>query len=285
MKMPLIMWKPFQRSLPLAAGALSAVLSLAYGVSWGHPVFENLGPPLQPKPVPISVVTPTPDGSFHLAWAAVRSPERKGLLGVDVGTGKTTWIDLGAWDYGRIFLTRAPNGHLYLYTGDPAHFLKLNTETLELTDLSAPASRASYTMAGALAPDGRFYTCSFPKTHLVSVDTATDEITNHGALANDARNKYAIQVLASEANIVYVAIGLHHAEVWAFDPASGEKAQILPPFMGKPPDRVRLHPGEDGGVYVELEGRPFRCLPNGVEPVDSLPDARSELESRRVGDW
>lgn len=280
-----------QGTRPIKAAAACLCLALVSGgIMFAEgpdhvPVFENLGPPLKPKPVPVSVVTPAPDGSSHLAWAEVRSPERKGLLGVDVNTGKSTWIDLAAWDYGHIFLTRAPNGHLYLYTGAPAHFLKVDAKTHKLTDLGAPAATASYTMDAALAPDGRFFTCSFPKTHLVSVDTTTDQIVDHGALSTDARNKYATGIAVSDENIVYVAIGLHHAEVWAFDPATGRKKQILPRATGKAPDRARLTLGEDGQVYAAVGGKIFRCGPEGVDLVDTAPSERSELEERRAGDW
>jgi streptogramin lyase len=248
-------------------------------------MFENLGRPLKPLPVSIEVVTPTPKGSGHIAWSAIRTADRKGLMGTDVSRGKSTWVDLSKWDYGRIFLTRAPNGHLYLYTGSPGRFFKLDTSTLRLMDLGAPASKASYTMGAALAPDGRFYSCSYPKTSLVCVDTNTDQVFTFGRLSRDPRNKYATGIAVSDDNIVYVATGLHHAELWSYDPATESKTQILPDEVCQADDRVKVTLGEDGHVYATAAGATFRCRGDAVQPIERTPARRAFPERLQAGEW
>jgi len=246
--------------------------------------FENLGRPLKPKPVAIETVTRDKRGR-RVAWGAVVSPERKGLIGVDVETGKSLWVGLEEFRYGRINLTRAKNGHLYLYTGNPGRFFKYDVNTRTLVDLGVPAEPASYTMGAAVGPDGKFYVGSYPKTTVVCVDPSTDRTESLGPMTADPRDKYVLQTVVSDDNVVYVAVGLHHAELWAYDRRNDVKRQVLPTDISEAFDRVRISVSMDGQVYGRAGDRAFRCQPSTIELVERTPPERSNVPFRRVGDY
>lgn len=246
--------------------------------------FEDLGRPLNPKPLPISVVTRDRAGR-QLAWGEVTSPERKGLVGVDIETGAATWIDLARYDYGRINLPRADNGHLYLYTGRPGRFLKLDVNTGDLHDLGVPAQPASYTMGGAVGPDGVFYVGSYPNTTVVCVDPATDNTASLGAMTEDPRNKYVIDTAVSQDNVVFVAVGLHHAELWAYRRSTAERQQIVPQAISAEHDRMRVWTADDGHVYGRAGDAHFRCYPDRIVAIDEAPQPRPDTAKRMAGDF
>jgi len=270
---------------------MTAILLTAAGGGAQDLVFENLGPPLTPKAVPMRVVTVGRVGTT-MAWGPVVAPDRYGVVGVDLDTGRSTWLDLA--DYGRygIRMTRAANGFLYFHMGNPAHFFKYDHEAKTLIDLGCPASPGRYTIDDATGPDGVFWVGSYPATYLTSLDPRDDTIANHGRLAEDPREKYVASTAVSDDNVVYCALGMHHAEVWAYHPDTGAKRQILPDELTALNGYFHLRLCEDGRVYgfpsgyggQRTEAR-FRCLPDGIEYVEELPPLREEPPLNRAGDY
>lgn len=269
--------RPTQSSL-----AASVALAMAVCIAHAQYSFEDLGRPLEPKPLPVGVVTGSAETGFT-AWGTMLSPDGKGLVGVNTATGEMTWVDMGQWDYGSINITRAANGDLYLYTGDPGRFFRYRVAEGQLVDLGVPDQPASYTMGGAVGPDGRFYVGSYPQTRVVYVDPATDRIGSLGQMSEDLRCKYILQTAVSDDNIVYAAVGLHHAELWAVPVATGQKKQLLPEQVSSGCDRVTLLVGEDGRVYGKGAGKLFVCSAEGIKYVDAFPPERSMVQLRRAG--
>lgn len=238
--------------------------------------FENLGPPMQANPVPIEAVTKNGRGEV-VAWGTLTDPDRFAVVGVGVESGKTIELDLSRYRRSsQIRIARGVSGHLYIYAGHAARFFKYDVDEHQLIDLGRPASPARYILGHAFGPDGRFYVGSYPATHLVAVDTRTDEIQHIGRISDDERLKYIIRPAVSDDNVVYVPVGLHHAELWACDPNTGERRQILPENMMQQQGYVDLFLAEDGQVYGKAFGQKFRCLRNRIEFVENLPAPRDD---------
>ena len=246
--------------------------------------FEPLGRPLTPMAAEIALTTPGPDGRVQ-AWAVVEAPEMYGVIGVSVDTGETQWIDLADYGYGHIQITSTPSGKLYLYAGNPGHFLKYDIASKELTDLGAPARDTVYWLGQAVGPDGKLFVGVGLGARLVYVDPATDEIKNLGSMADDPKNRYLLHPVVSDANVLYGPIGLHHPALVACDVKSGQSRQILPEELKTGSGMVSVWVADDGQVYGERSGRQFRCHPDRIEYIEGAPPARSTDLVRQAGDY
>jgi len=271
------MWPRCVRLAAAVMLALAAVAPNAAVAADGEYIFENLGAPMVPREIPIEAVTVSADGQT-IAWGSLSDPDHFAVIGVDAATGASIRLDLMRYKRSsQIRMVRGRSGHLYLYAGSPARYFKYDVDRRELVDLGRPASPARYVNGHALAPDGRFYVGSYPATNLVSVDTATDRTHAAGRMADDPRQKYIVLPAVSDDNIVYVPVGLHHAELWAYNPATGEKRQILTDDLMRNQGVVKVFLADDGQVYGEGFGSQFRCHPDRIEPVSTLPAPREDL--------
>ncbi|MGD9495472.1 MAG: hypothetical protein AB7Y46_04080 [Armatimonadota bacterium] len=235
-------------------------------------VFENLGVPTMESGHALSFTTQHPDG-YWIAWAPHEAPDFQGLFGVRLDSGEYFLLDLSMFGSSHVAATAGRDGSIYAYVGSPsAHFLRIDPATREVTDLGAPAENASYFSQGAMGPDGRYWVGSYPRATLVWVDTNTGETGEVGRLPSDERNKYQFPSCAvSDDNIVYCPVGLHHQELYAYSPATGEKAQILPAEITALAGSPRVWKGADGQVYGRSGSTEFLCTPNGIKPVDAAP--------------
>ncbi len=195
------------------------------------------------------------------------------MLGVRLDTGEYFLVDLSMFGSSHVSPTVGHDGDIYAYVGRPdAHFVRIDPATREVTDLGAPAQNAHYFSSGAMGPDGRFWVGSYPRATLVWVDTNTGEIGEVGRLTDDRRNKYQFPSCAvSDDNIVYCPVGLHHQELYAHNPATGESTQILPDEMTARSGSPRVWRAADGRVYGRSGGTEFLCTPTGIEPVEEAP--------------
>lgn len=266
------------------AGLICLVLVASVAVA--EPTFERIGMPCVIKALPLQFVAPDGDGNY-IAWGDFESPDERAIIGVNIETGETTRVDVGMYGFTHIAMTHGADGRIYLYTGKPAHFLAYDMDTGELEDLGIPASPAFYLGYGQMGPDGKtYYIGSYPGTHLVSVDTETGETTHHAKIAEDPKEKYLWpNVAVSDAGIVYCPIGLHHKELWSYNPATGEKQQILPPELTEKQGRPGVWLAEDGNVYGKAWETRFMCRPDRiVTDVEILPAAPEYRPPSRVAD-
>ena len=260
--------------LAVLAAQMATTAGAAETTRVGDYVFEELGRPITPKAVDIGAVTTDAAGKAT-AWGVVESPDQFGVIGIDVVSGKSKWIDLRQFGESHIRLHRAENGKLYMYVGSPdGHFVSYDPATAELADLGAPAPDTSYVLHHGIGMDGKMYVGSFPDARLVRLDPATDTVEDLGRIPEDPKEKYIIRTEISDDNWVYCAVGLHHAELWAVNPETREKAQILPDDMTALQGTVAIQLGEDGRVYGKKGGEWFRCTRTGIEMVDAAPPVR-----------
>ncbi len=238
----------FQPNLALL---LCAALCVTVGSSaLAEPQFERIGMPCVIKQLGVWFVAPDGKGG-HMAWGDFESPDQRAIIGANIETGETTWVDVGMFRFTHIAMTLGADGRIYVYTGNPSHFLAYDMATGELEDLGAPAEPANYFSKGQMGPDGKTYWIgSYPGTHLVSVNTETGETKHHAKIAEDPLENYIWPQLAvADDGIVYCPVGLHHKELWSYDPASGEKHQILPEeFLGEQ-GCPSVWLADDGAVY------------------------------------
>jgi outer membrane protein assembly factor BamB len=246
---------------------------------------EPLGEPVKIGALGVSLVTPHPAG-YHISWFGYESSDKMGVLSVRTDNGETAWYDLMGYGKSHIQMALGSDGALYIYAGNPAHFLRLEVVDGKLTDLGIPASPASYWMGTSLAQgsDGTVYVGSYPRTYLVACDTRTGKVRSLGRISDDEKERYIISVAVSADNQVYCGIGLHHRELWWVDPATGTKKQLLPAEMTEAQGSPQVWTAADGQVYGASGTTKFRCTPQGIEVMAETP-GRAAAEMRRAGDF
>jgi len=126
----------------------------------------------------------------------------------------------------------------------------------------------------------------YPTAHVVWCDPATDETKDLGRMPDDPRQMYGYPPAVDGDNrMLYVPVGLHHLEVWAYDLRIGKKRQILPPELTKKQGNPEVYRGSDGRVYGRAYEWQFLCKPDGIEYVDTLPAAaRTSPYPKEVGE-
>lgn len=250
-----------------------ALAALGIMANAGAYTFEKLGEPCWIRELGLTAVTQDPDG-YYLAWGRYEDATSRYIVGVRVDTGECTWVDVKAFGVSHISMEKGADGNLYIYTGNPAHFLRYDVTKRELIDLGCPATPANYFGPGAMGPDGTFYMGSYPATHLVACDTRTGEIRHLAKIAEDPLQCYIWPVPAvSNDGIVYCPVGLHHRELWSYDTRTGEKKQILPEDHTQLQGCPQVWKAEDGQVYGKSDSLTFLCRPDAVVPMQEVPKA------------
>lgn len=265
--------------------ALVTCLAVCGTAVAAEPQFEQIGMPCVIKYLQLQFVAPDGDGGY-MAWGDFESPDERAIIGVEIETGATTRVDVGKWGFSHIAMTLGADGRIYVYVGNPARFLAYDMQTGELEDLGSPVSPANYFSTGQMASDGKtYYIGSYPGTHLVSVDTETGEITHHAKITDDPKEKYIWPRLAvADDGIVYCPVGLHHRELWSYNPDTGEKQQILPEEFTEQQGSPSVWLAEDGNVYGKAGDTRFLCRPDGVEVMENVPSAVDKHAPGREAD-
>ena len=222
------------------------------------------------------------------AWASYETHDRFALVGVRLGNGKTTWMDINRFGEPptrarHVQMMAGSDGNLYAFAGVPGRFLKYDVTKRELIDLGVPAEKASYWLGADVGPDGKFYIGTYPNTEVVRCDPATGKIENLGRLTEDDRLKYVSHPVVSDDNIVYCPVGMEHGELWALDLKTGVRKQILPESMLKTQGKPEVWRGKDGRVYGAWTGVKFRCTPDAIVPGEESP-MTARNNPRYVGD-
>jgi outer membrane protein assembly factor BamB len=247
---------------------------------------EDLGQPVWVRDLEMHCVTRNAAGVLE-AWGRYETNDKFAMVGVRLDDGKLTWVDvshLGLPPNARhIWMISAADGNLYAFTAKPGRFLKYDVTTRTLHDLGVPSQSASYCQGYAVGPDGKFYIGTYPDTELVQCDPATGKVKNLGRLATDEQLKYVPHPVVSDDNVVYCPVGLHHGELWAFDPRTGERRQILPKSMLKEQGSPEVWRGEDGRVYGKWVGEKFLCTPTSIVVGKTSP-TKARSNPLAVGD-
>jgi outer membrane protein assembly factor BamB len=263
----------------VALGLFAATVLVAAAAT---PVVEDLGEPVRLRTLALPEVTGRASGRY-IAWGTYETAEKNALVGINVQTGAVTWVDVTAFGRSHLRLTKAADGTLIVYTGNPGHFLRYDPEQRALLDLGVPAKGASYWLGHTVGPDGRIYVGTFPNAVLVRCDPRTGKVDQLGQLATDRKQSYITTPAVSADNVVYCPVGLHHRELWSVDAVSGEKKQILPAAMTQAQGAPTVWTAADGNVYGRSGATEFRCRRDGIEVGPTLPP-RPEGSAKRAGD-
>lgn len=254
----------------LLAAMLGAGLAATLAAAPRFGEIEDLGRPIQSGSYPVQGVTRDAGGRVT-TWIPIRLADRIGFVGIDTATGKSTWISTA--DYGsRMILLRTWQNRVYLVQGgQPARVLRYDPATGEQKSFPLPVNISYFVNSSAdFTPDGKLFIGSYPDTALSWFDPATGKTGTLGRVSPDEKQKYILQVLADRAGTVYFSAGLHHPEVWSYQPATGEKRQILPEKFLQSSDRANLTVS-GGDVYSWMGGERYRCRPDRMELVEAIP--------------
>jgi len=258
---------------------ISCLLATLTGVVTLAPLFENLGKPVAERSLSFNYVTEGPDGNL-VAWAILRGEEEQGAIGIDTVTGKVHRVDLQQYGASNVRLAKGPDGALYVFAGQPGRYFRYQPVSGELTELGQPSPAASYWMRQNVSRDHVFYVGTYPRAELVACDMKTGAIRTVAALNDDPSQKYIIDCAPDEHDgWVYCAVGLHHRELWAVNPADGSKRQILPEKLTAAQGAPEVWTATDGSVYGRSGPTTFRCFPDRIEPGD-VPPSRGPDRAR-----
>ena len=246
------------------------------------PQFTDLGKPVAEKSLSFSYVTNGPDGNL-VAWAILRGEESQGAVGIDTVTGKVHRVELRKYGSSNIRLAKGADGQLYLFAGQPGRYFRYDPLSGELTELGKPSEKASYWMRQAVSTDDVFYVGTYPRAELVACDMKTGAVRTVAALNDDNRELYVIDCAPDDHDgWVYCAVGLHHQELWAVNPADGTKRQLLTDTLKEGHGAPTVFTGVDGYVYGSSGKTTFRCYPDRIEP-GKVPDAKGSPRARLPG--
>ncbi|MBN2311161.1 MAG: PQQ-like beta-propeller repeat protein [Candidatus Hydrogenedentes bacterium] len=190
---------------------------------------------------------------------------RASLLVIDAGTGATEqfWYPRqeapSPPDY--CLLTSSRN-RLYLMFGDA--FLEFDVARREWTfakDLGLGTAMALHEAA-----DGTVYAGTYPESHLLAFNPDTRELVHLGQL--DPEEKYPLSIASDSAGWLYAGIGTAGANLVAFNPATGERRQLVDEAVRGTGSGV-VCTGQDGQVYGRLPDQAWLRLSDGAaHPVD-----------------
>src|SRR5690606_40520422 len=82
-------------------------------------------------------------------------------------------------------------------------------------------------------------------------------------ISSNAGIEYINRPVSDADGIIYCPMGMHHGELWSFDPKTKEKKQLLPKNLqtyGVP----SIWRAEDGKVYGKKGNTVFLCAADGI---------------------
>lgn len=242
-------------------------------------IFENLGKPVR-TPLPISFVTHDKEvGSF--AWGSQTDAEKNVLVGVNVVDGSVTTVDFS--DYGKansLLIFKKDEQFIYLYAGKKGRFFKFDIRTGELRQLGEE-SNALYWMRSSWTIDanGLIYVGTYPRAAISVLNPHTDETFVIDRISTSKGSEYVINPASSKDGIIYFPTGMHHGEIWSYNPKTEEKKQILPEKLMTYGAAV-IWQAEDGNVYGRKGSVNFMCTPDSI--VEGRTQVAKEVRSDNV---
>jgi streptogramin lyase len=228
-----------------------------------HARFQGIGACLK------TLIGPGPEpGSQRLYASHIYGGDTLDIVATDPLTGQTDVFpgplpgECGAWA-----MALGPDGQVYVGTLSAAHVLRVDWATKALVDLGRPSETESYIWQLALGTDDKLYGCTYPNAKLVRFDPATGRGEDLGRM--DPTEGYARSVAADDHGFVYVGVGPSKAHIVAYEIATGEHRDILPPEASAE-DWGNVVRAGDGAVYGSARGKTFRLA--GWEAVPIPPE-------------
>ena len=140
------------------------------------------------------------------------------------------------------------------YTAQGSVLLELDPETREWTFHGKPSPHASCYLWFTEGPDGVVWGGSCP-TVLISFDPASRQMKDHGRL--DPKEQYLSSLAVDDAGWVYGGIGTARCNIVAYDPATGEKRQLVKE-EGRVHGTATVHATRDGAASGVAAGMAYR---------------------------
>ena len=212
--------------------------------------------------------------SLVIACSLDLSP-RGWLLVTDIDDGTTEQIFCpdgvaNSPPYGSLM---AANGRFYTSQGKV--LLELDPSARQWTFHGIPSQAASCYLVVTEGPDGTVWAGNAYTAGLVSFDPANRESLDHGRL--DPVEKYLSYVAVDDAGWVYGGIGTQRCNIVAYDPATGEKRQIVPE-QERAVGTATVYRGTDGAVYAKA------TLTVGVKRYRLVEGVAEQIEAPAMGD-
>ncbi|MFP3902614.1 MAG: hypothetical protein ACLFWB_00095 [Armatimonadota bacterium] len=263
-----------------------AVVFLTFVVTavCAEPVFEHLGMPVRVPGMSVQVATEGADGQW-IAWGAHEAPDGHAIIGVNIETGESRRIGVNHYGRSHIQMARGPEGQMYAYCGNPAHFFRYDAEKDRLVDLGVPADPGHYFLGSTVSTDHVFYVGTYPNAELGYCDMKTGEIGTAGRLPEDDRQSYIVRPQVADSGVVYCPVGLHHMELWSWNPETGEKHQILTPELMKHQGSPNVWLGTDGQVYGNVGDTRFRCEPDRIALDETCERKHNAFRFKTTDGW
>lgn len=229
--------------------------------------FEDLGKPIRFSVAIEFVTRDAKTGS--IAWSGLTSATRSALVGVNAKTGELTNVDFTPYGKGNgVVIFKKNDNTIYVYAGNPGRFFRYDVDAKKLTQIG-DVTKARYWMKSSrlVTPDGKIYVGTYPDAAVSVLDPATDTTKIINQVSDDKREEYVISLAAGNDGTLYFGTGMHHSELWSYNPQTGAKKQLLPKNLQTYGAPV-LWVGADGNAYGRKGRSTFLCHPDKIEIGD-----------------
>ena len=140
-------------------------------------------------------------------WIRVRGSDRTGVLGVNLETRKTTWVDLAKYGSYSAVQVKTAGGKVYIYCGvSKSGFLCYDPASGSLEKVGSFVPKARYALDSFITDDGLVLVGSYPHTKVVWVDTKTKKSGCYGRMTTNPKQRYVRTVKMSANGIIYCSV-------------------------------------------------------------------------------
>ncbi len=189
------------------------------------------------------------------------------LLVVDVDSGETQqcFYPEGVPLAGAFASLLSTNGKFY--TGEAGYLLEFDPTTRQFTFSGKPHEESGHFVGKSIidGPDGLIWIGTHPRSHLVSYNPTTHEFHDYGQL--DPTEQYFNYLAYDDAGWFYAGIGTARMSLVAFNPATGEKRQLLPDDQ-RVVGSATVYRGTDGNAYGSAGSNWYRLAGGQATPID-----------------
>ena len=256
----------------LLCGAL-ALPTLTGGTAQAAPPasFENLGTFIGAGGAKGTMVGPGPNGTerIYTNYTYLSSMD---IVAFERDTGKyKVWRsdEGGAWA-----MEADADGNIYVGTYYKGHLLRLDTKTDKLKDLGIAIPGEQYIWYLSLGPDKMLYGTTYPNAKLFRLNPKTNKVTDLGRM--DPNDEYNRTLCASPDGWVYCATGSEKADLVAYNIASGERRELIPPADRKPGFGT-ISRGEDNNAYATYFDKHYRLRDGAATEIAELPPLHNRM--------
>ncbi len=225
------------------------------------------------------VTTQTADGRCLVIANALDEGPLGYILVTDIDTGETK-----QYFCPEDVRQSAPYGSLMhsngkFYTTQGSIFLEFDPAAGQWTFHAQGSPIGSAYIGFTEGPDGTVWAGSVYQTGLISFNPQTRELKDHGRM--DPEEAYLNTLAVDEAGWVYCGIGTARCNIIAYNPASGEKRQLV-----AEEDRVtgsgHVEPTNDGAAYGIANGKYYRLFEGQATPIEKA-DVAPRRDVRNIG--